>query len=142
MVQQPVVDVTGLGLQLVEVDQPPAAAQVPGVVDDGLDAQRSPLLEVLLHPAMPVEGVDGHVNTAGDDPGSEDAGRRRQDPPAEDQFDLVRPTHIQVVGDQRVEEQPAVGGPVEHQRAGDLDLAHRQVPPVAGLAVRRGQRQR
>jgi hypothetical protein len=25
-------------LQLVEVDQPPAAAQVPGVVDDGLDA--------------------------------------------------------------------------------------------------------
>jgi len=38
MVQQPVVDVTVLGLQLVEVDQPPAAAQVPGVVDDGLDA--------------------------------------------------------------------------------------------------------
>jgi hypothetical protein len=83
------------GLQLVEVGQPPAAAQVPGVVDDGLDAKRSPLLEVLLHPAVPVEGVDGHVNTAGDDPGSEDVGRRRQEPPAEDQFDLVRPTHIQ-----------------------------------------------
>jgi hypothetical protein len=43
MVQQPVVDVTASGLQLVEVGQPPAAAQVSGVVDDGLDAKRSPL---------------------------------------------------------------------------------------------------
>jgi hypothetical protein len=49
---------------------------------------------------------------------------------------------IRVVGDQPRRRQPAVGGPVEHQRAGDLDLAHRQVPPVPGRAVRRGQRQR
>jgi len=31
MVQQPVVDVTGLGLELLEVLQPSAAAQVTGV---------------------------------------------------------------------------------------------------------------
>ncbi len=40
MVQQPVVDVTGLGLELLEVLQPSAAAQVTGVVDDGFDPQR------------------------------------------------------------------------------------------------------
>jgi len=45
MVQQPVVDVTGLGLELLEVLQPSAAAQVTGVVDDGFDPQRPAFLE-------------------------------------------------------------------------------------------------
>ena len=73
---------------------------------------------------------------------AKDAGRRRQDPPAEDQLDLFGPAQIQVVGDQRLEEQPAVARGVEHQGAGDFDLPHRQLPPVTQGPVRGGQRQR
>ena len=36
---------------------------------------------------------------------------------------------------QRFEEAAGAAGVVEHQRAGHLDLAHRQLPPVAGGAI-------
>src|SRR4051812_39199885 len=47
-IEQAPVDVTGFGLQLVEMDQTAVAAQVVGRVDHGLDAQRPRVLQILL----------------------------------------------------------------------------------------------
>jgi hypothetical protein len=49
---------TGLGLQVVEVGQAGVAAQVAGVVDDGHDAHRAAVFEVLLDAGVPVEDVE------------------------------------------------------------------------------------
>ena len=49
-VQQAAVGVTGLALEFVQVVQAAQAAQVPGVVDNGLDPKRPAVLEVLLDP--------------------------------------------------------------------------------------------
>ena len=70
-VQQPGVDRTRPGLQLVEVVQAAVAAQVAGRVDDGLDPQRPAVFEVLLDPGVLVEGVDGDLGAPGDDLGLE-----------------------------------------------------------------------
>ena len=47
------------------------------------------------------------------------------------------------VGDQGLEERPGLEGGTKHQGRGDLDLATRQLPPVAGGPVggSLGQRQ-
>ena len=74
--KQPPVDGAGAGLQLVEIMQAPQAAQIAWVVDDGLDAQRAPVIEVLLDAGVPVEGVDVHLGAVGDDLGLELTGRR------------------------------------------------------------------
>ena len=47
-----------------------------------------------------------------------------------------------IVSDQRLEERPGPARRVEHDGAGDLDLAHRQFPPVPGPLVVRAERQR
>ena len=94
---------------------------------------------------MLVEGVHGHLGAAGDDLGLElaaGATLTAADLPVEDDLDGVRAAEIEVVGDQRLEEAAGVAGLGEHQRAGHLDLRHRQLPPVAGVVVGRGQRQR
>src|SRR6266567_5620089 len=58
-VQQPGVDRTRLVLQLGQVVQQPVAVQVLRVVDDGFDAQRDAVLQVLLQPGILVEHVEG-----------------------------------------------------------------------------------
>src|SRR6266567_5597911 len=58
-VQQPGVDRTRLVLQLGQVVQQAVAAQVLRVVDDGFDAQRDAVLQVLLQPGILVEHVEG-----------------------------------------------------------------------------------
>ena len=50
-------------------------------------------------------------------------------------LDGVRAAEVEVVGDQGLEEAAGIAGLGEHQRAGDLDLGHRQLPPVAGVGV-------
>jgi len=88
-----------------------------------------------------VEDVDGDVDAAGDHPGGEPAVGVGADLPVEDERDLVGPAGAEVVGDQRLEERPGAAGLVKDQGAGDLDLAHRALPPVARGPVRRRQGQ-
>jgi hypothetical protein len=61
---------------------------------------------------------------------------------AEHDGDLFGSTDADVVGHQRFEEGSGPAGVVEHQGAGHLDGAHRQLPPVAALAIGRGERGR
>src|SRR6478752_2316587 len=143
-IQQPAVHGTGLDDKFVQMDDPAQHPEIGRVVDHRFDPQRPTQLEILLDPGMLVPGVDRDIDTPGDDAGSEDAGRRAGpgDPAAEDQFHLLRPAQVQVVRDERFEERPTVAGPVEHHRAGHLDLPHRQIPPIPVLTIRGRQRQR
>ncbi len=55
---------------------------------------------------------------------------------------MLGAAEVQVARDEGLEERPGLARGVEHDGAGYLDLAHRQVPPVAGRAVSGSQRQR
>ena len=81
--QQAGVDRTRLILQLWQVLQLAVAAQVPGVVDDGLDAQRDAVLQVLLQPGIPVEHVEGDQVAVPVDLGLEAAAGGREGRPPE-----------------------------------------------------------
>src|SRR6266540_3134894 len=109
----------------------------PGGVADGLHPDRPAFFQVLLDAGVPVDHVDGDVHAAGDDPGREAAVGVGADAPVEDERDLVGPAGAEVVGHQRLEERPGAAGLVKDQGAGDLDLAHRQLPPVPSRPVRR-----
>jgi hypothetical protein len=74
-----------------------------------------PSLRYSLDPGVLVEGVDGHLDTAGDDLGLEDL--RGDRVPAwphpatgEDQLDLVGAADGEVVGDQGLARNPGRGG--------------------------------
>jgi hypothetical protein len=124
--------------------QPTPAAHIVGVVDDGLDAQRPPVLQILFDARVPVEGVDVDLGAVGDDVGLElPAGFGAAALAAfEDQLDQFRAADVEVVGDQGLEEPAGPPRRVEHQGARGLDLAHRQLPPIAGGTVVVGERQR
>ena len=114
-----------------------------GGVDHGLDAQRPAVFEVLLDPRVLVEDVDDHaLHVAAVDGGPEGAGGVAADLAAEDDLHVAGAADVEVVSDQRLEEPTGVAGSVEHQGAGYLDLPHRALPPVAGIAVALAQGQR
>src|SRR6266545_2484958 len=141
--QQPLVDRTGLGLQAVEVGQQPLAAEVVGVVDHGLDAQGTAVLEVLLDAGVLVEHVDGDAAGVPVDRGLEGAGGFAAAWVAfEDELDAFGASQVEVVGHQRLEEGSGVAGGVQHDGAGGLDLPHGQVPPEPGVTVGGRKRQR
>jgi hypothetical protein len=143
-----VVDCTCLGRQFVEVLQPAQHAQIGGVVDDSLDAHGLAVFEILLDPGVLVEDVDGHALIGAVDGGLEDLGIRvgrrgslprppfTADLASEDDFHLLGTAEIEVVGDERLDERPSMTRRGEHDRAGELDLSHGQVSPVAGGPVR------
>ena len=108
--KQPPVGGTGLRLDLGQVPEAPLTAEIGRAVDDRLDPQRPALLEVLLDPGVLVEEVDRNLGPAGDDLGRERPRRRALDPSIEDQGDLVGPTEVEVVGDERLEEGPSRRG--------------------------------
>jgi hypothetical protein len=54
------------------------------------------------------------------------------DAAAEDELDLVGAAEVEVVGHQCLEQAAGPAGDVNDQGAADLDLAHRQLPPVPG----------
>jgi hypothetical protein len=113
-----------------------------GVVDDGLDPQGPAVFEVGLDAGVPVEGVDDDAVVVAVDRGAEDALGGAADLPVEDDLHVVRPADVEVVRGQGLEERPGMAGGGEGDGLGDLDLAHRDVPPVAGFAVGAGERQR
>jgi len=61
---------------------------------------------------------------------------RGADPAPEDDLHLLRAADVEVVGAQRLEEPPGMRRCGEHDGPRDLDLAHRDVPPIpAGPSV-------
>jgi hypothetical protein len=100
----------------------------------------------LLDPGVLVERVDGDVDAAGDDLGLEHPGsgsfRAGADLSTEDDLNGVRAAQVQVVADQGLDEGAGMAGGVEDHGVGDLDLAHRELPPVAADLVDLGQRGR
>ena len=89
-----------------------------------------------------VEDVDRHVNAAGHHLGGEGADGGGPDLTPEDEFDLIGTAEVEVVSDQCLEEGTSAAWSIEHQGAGGLDLAQRELPPVAGVTIGGGQRRR
>jgi hypothetical protein len=93
----------------------------PGVVDDGFDAQRDAVLQVLLQPGIPVEHVEGDQVAVPVDLGLEaTAGGREGRPPeplaaAEQQFHVLRAAQVHVLAQQRLEERAGMNIVVEDQ---------------------------
>jgi hypothetical protein len=140
--QDPLIAGTAFGLELVEVGQAGLAAQVSGTVDDGLDAHRATVFEVLLDPGMLIEHVDDHPTVVpAVDRGTKGARGVPTDATVEDDLDVVRSAEIEVVGHQGFEETTGMSGCVEHDGAGDLDLPHGGFPPVACVPILGRERQ-
>ena len=118
-IEQGGVDCTTAGLQFVEMAPPASAAHIVGVVDDGLDAQRPPVLQILFDARVPVEGVDVDLGAVGDDLGLVLASGLGAAALAalEDQLDQFRVTDVEVVGDQGLEEPAGPPRRVEQQGA-------------------------
>jgi hypothetical protein len=96
----------------------------------------------LLAVGVAVDHVEQHAAVvAAVDGGAEGADGVAADPAAEDDLHVVGAAKIEVVHEQRLEEAAGMPGRVEHDGAGDLDLAHGGLPPVAGVTVGVGERQ-
>ena len=82
------------------------------------------------------------------DLGLEPAARRRAAVPseplaaAEQQLHVLRAAQVHVLAQQCLEERAGMTVLVEHQGAGGLHLPHRQLPPVPGVPVGAGERER
>src|SRR5690349_23609462 len=129
------VDVTGLRKDFRQMLQTAGHPEIGSVVDHGLDPECPPALEVGLHPGMPEVRVEGDLVAAAQQPGPGPVRGWGADPAAEHNLHLLRAADVQVVGAQRLEEPTSMPRRGEHDGARDLDLAHGDVPPVAGGPV-------
>jgi hypothetical protein len=121
--KQSLVDGPRFGDRLGEMVQASWHVEVGRLVDDRLDAQRAAvLLGAGGEDPRPVGG--GSVCAAG--------GRTRRD--------LLGAADADVVLHQRLEARARAARVVEHLRARDLELAHRQLPPVPGETIPCSQR--
>ena len=130
------VDRTSVGLELVEMCNRRSRPQIVGVVDDGLDAQRAPVLEVLLDAGVLVESVDVDLGAVGDDLvlNSSD-GLRDRWPRLKMSLDASPGVRCRGCRRPAPRRTPSIARCVEQERARHLDLTHRQLPPVPGVLV-------
>src|SRR5258708_29751799 len=91
---------------------------------------------------MPVERVEDDAVVVAVDGGAEDAFGDAADLPVEDDLHVVGAAEVEVVGGEGLEERAGMARGGEGDGLGDLDLAHGDVPPVAGVAVGAGERER
>ena len=123
--------------------EPGEAPDVGRLVDHGLNAERSPFLEVLLDAAVLVGEVHLHLGAGTEDAGAELVGGGATTPvPAEHGVHLVGSADADVVGDQSFKEAAGPTRVVEDHRAGHLGLAHRQLPPIPAGPIAVTQRGR
>ena len=138
-VEQPAVGLKADLPQRGEILEPLADADVPGIVDRGLGAQRAALLVVLLDARSFVVDVQRGGDALGEDAGAEAAGGAAGDAAAEDQLHLVGAADVEVLADDLLEEDAAGGGAVEHLGEGELGLQDGDVVAVAGPAIGGGE---
>ena len=81
-----------------------------------------------------------HLGARGEDPGPEGLLGGRGTWRCEDHGHLLGAADADVVGDERLEEAPGPARVVEDQGARHLDLAHGELPEVAGRPVGLGER--
>ncbi len=136
------VDVTRFDREFLQMLQSTQQPEVTGVIDHRLDPERTAALEVGLDSGMPEVGIEGDLISGAQQPGAVATHRWPPHPPPEDDLHLLRTTDIDVVSAQRLKEPAGMTRRVEHDRARDLNLAHRDVPPIARGTVGVGQRQR
>jgi hypothetical protein len=92
---------------------------------------------------MLVEHVDDDAAVvAAVDRGAEGSPGVTADPAAEDDLHVVRAADVKIAGDQGLKETAGLTRCVEHDGAGHLDLAHRDLPPVPRIMVPGGEWQR
>src|SRR5262249_36271052 len=96
-----------------EIVEPLADADVAGVVDRRLGAQRAARLVVLLYARSCVVNVQRGGDPFGEHPGAEAAGGAARDPAAEDQLDAVGPADVEILANDLLEENAPGGGAVE-----------------------------
>jgi hypothetical protein len=129
-----------------QVGQPFPDPEVARVVDGGLGAQRAALLVILLDLGVLVVDVQARGHALGENAGAERAGGGSRSaafqPPVEDQRDLIGAAGVEVVPDDLLEEHPPGHRPVQHLGQRELGLPDRDLIPVAGGPVRRGERVR
>ena len=116
--------------------------EVVGSVDDRLDSERAAVLEVLLDAGVLVAEVDPDLGAGREDPGLVAMLGRSTQLAGEDHRDFFGAADLDVVRNERFEERSGAAWVVEHERAGRLDLAHGELPPVSGGAILRRERRR
>ncbi len=95
---------------------------------------------ILLDAGVLVLDVQRRGDALGEDPGAKAArggmASAVEDSAVEDQRHPVGAPHVEVLGDDGLEERPARGGTVQHLGQGELGLEDRDVVAVTGPAVR------
>jgi hypothetical protein len=89
---------------------------------------------------VPEVGIDRDLIAGAQQPGAVTTHRWGPHPLTEDDLHLLGPAGVKIVDAQRLKERPGVPRRVEYDGAGDLDLTHGDVPPVARSPVGLGQR--
>ena len=133
--KQPPVHLAGFVDQFGEMLQTAFDVEIVGPVDDRLDPQRATVLQILLDTGVLVAEVDPDLCTGGEDPRLVAMLGRASELAGEHHRDFFGAADPDVVLHQRFEERTGAARIVEHERAGRLDLAHRQLPPVPGLTI-------
>src|SRR2546425_415233 len=127
------------GIPVLSADTP-ANPEIAGVTDHGLGAERAAFLEVLLDARRFVVTAQIGIDSLGQNAGPERTGRAAAHGAVEDERDLVRSAHVEVIANHAFE--PGATGlrTVEHAGVGDLELTERELIAVPGLPIARGER--